>query len=56
MQCQRCNGLMVLERFDDIRDDTGQINFEGLRCLLCGEIVDPMILTNRMTTGSLLVH
>jgi len=56
MQCLRCNGLMVLERFDDIRDDTGQIHFEGLRCLLCGEIVDPTILTNRSTTGSLLVH
>ena len=56
MQCPRCNGLMVLERFDDIRDDTGQIHFDGLRCLLCGEIVDPMILTNRMTAGSLLVH
>ena len=56
MQCARCKGLMVIERFDDVRDDTGQIHFEGLRCLLCGEIVDPMILTNRMKTGSLLVH
>ena len=56
MQCLRCNGLMVLERFNDLWDNTGEIHFEGLRCLVCGEIVDPMILTNRTKTVPLLVH
>lgn len=56
MQCLRCGGLMISERFEDLGDDTGQICFYGLHCLICGEIVDPMILTNRMTVGSSLVH
>jgi hypothetical protein len=47
MRCPRCNGLMVDDWFQDIRDDTGRINFEGLRCLICGEVVDPVILRNR---------
>jgi len=47
MRCPRCNGLMVEDWFQDIRDDTGRINFEGLRCLSCGEVVDPVILRNR---------
>jgi len=47
MRCPRCKGLMVNERFQDIRDDTGQIYFEGYRCLACGEILDPLIVSNR---------
>ncbi|MBI3811642.1 MAG: hypothetical protein HY283_05500 [Nitrospirae bacterium] len=47
MQCPRCKGLMVDDWFQDIRDDTGSINFKGLRCLICGEVVDPVILHNR---------
>jgi len=47
MRCPRCKGLMVRERFQDIGDDTGQIYFEGLRCLVCGEILDPVIVANR---------
>jgi len=56
MQCLRCDGLMIAERFYDLEDDTGQIYFDGLRCLTCGEILDPMILINRMVAGSSLVH
>jgi hypothetical protein len=47
MRCPRCKGLMVNERFQDVRDDTGQIYFEGFRCLVCGEILDPLIVSNR---------
>lgn len=47
MQCPRCKGLMVDDWFQDVRDDTGSINFKGLRCLICGEVVDPVILHNR---------
>lgn len=47
MKCPRCTGHMVYESFDDIRDDTGSLSFYGWRCLLCGEILDPIILSNR---------
>lgn len=47
MRCPRCKGMMVKERFQDIEDDTGQIYFHGWRCLVCGEILDPVIVTNR---------
>lgn len=47
MRCPRCKGLMVDDWFQDIRDDTGRLHFEGLRCLICGEVVDPVILHNR---------
>ena len=37
-QCERCGGLMVSEEYDD---------FNGWRCILCGERVDPVILAQR---------
>ncbi len=56
MQCLRCDGLMIAERFYDFEDDTGQNCFDGLRCLVCGEIVDTTILINRMAVGCSLIH
>jgi hypothetical protein len=47
MECQRCMGFMVEEVFEDVRDDTGAVCFAGWRCVTCGEIQDPTILTNR---------
>ena len=48
MCCKRCNGLMIRDSFLDLRDDTGRFNFEGWRCLNCGEVVDPVVLTHRV--------
>ncbi|MBI3351142.1 MAG: hypothetical protein HY036_01040 [Nitrospirae bacterium] len=47
MQCHRCKGEMVVEKFQDFNDDTGRLNFHGWRCLICGEIFDPVIYSNR---------
>ena len=47
MECRRCMGFMVEEVFEDVRDDTGAVHFQGWRCVSCGEIQDPTILTNR---------
>lgn len=52
MSCQRCRGCMIRESFVDLRDDTGQLMFEGWRCLNCGEVVDPVVLTHRMESSS----
>ncbi|HET6464168.1 MAG TPA: hypothetical protein VFH55_00985 [Nitrospiria bacterium] len=54
MRCPRCEGLMVVERFCDVLDDAGKIYFEGLHCLVCGEILDATILMNRMAAGLLM--
>ena len=56
MQCPRCGGLMIVERFQDLLDETGRINFYALRCLLCSETLDPTILMNRTAGESSLVH
>jgi hypothetical protein len=44
----RCGGLMITEYYLDLEDDTGQIGITGLRCTSCGEVVDPVILRNRL--------
>jgi hypothetical protein len=45
--CTRCGGLMVVEYYIDLQDDTGQIGITALRCTSCGEVIDPTILRNR---------
>jgi hypothetical protein len=49
MNCARCQGVMVQDVFEDLDDDTGALSFTGWRCLLCGEIVDPVIASHRHT-------
>lgn len=39
-QCRRCGGLMVQE-------STGDPLTSGLRCVICGERIDPVILAHR---------
>lgn len=47
MRSTWCEGLMLMERFFDYRDDTGEIEFTGWRCIICGEILDAVIAGNR---------
>jgi hypothetical protein len=42
VKCHRCDGIMILERFYG----RGEV-FSGWRCVLCGEILDSLILENR---------
>ena len=42
MKCHRCNGAMVYEKFYSEDGD-----FFGWRCVVCGEIIDQVILKNR---------
>ena len=51
MNCQRCNGLMYPF---ELRDRRAQGRAAGLVCLLCGEIVDPVIAGNRTRSPELL--
>jgi hypothetical protein len=43
-RCHRCGGLMVKEKFTV---DFAALDFEGWRCVVCGEIIDPLIMANR---------
>lgn len=54
MECERCGGLMVSEKFYDLLDS--QIDFRGYRCLVCGEILDAMILKHRQNLEPALVQ
>lgn len=47
--CARCGGLMLITHYMDVLDDTGQIDMTALRCTSCGEVVDPVILQNRVS-------
>lgn len=42
--CPRCSGLMVREWFYDFH---GDMPFQGARCVMCGEILDSLILEHR---------
>ncbi len=43
MKCARCGGNMNYEKFY-----TNSEEFFGWRCIFCGEIIDQVILENRM--------
>jgi hypothetical protein len=42
MKCLRCRGAMIYDKFYGPHEQ-----FWGWKCLICGEIVDPVILENR---------
>jgi hypothetical protein len=47
-KCLRCSGAVIYDKFYSTNE-----TFWGWKCLICGEIVDPVILENRqlMQTG-----
>jgi hypothetical protein len=47
---------MIFEVFQDMQDDTGKISFSGYRCLICGEILDPVIVANRQNRPAPLLN
>jgi hypothetical protein len=42
LRCPRCGGNMVHESFFGLNEQ-----FTGLKCVICGEVIDPVILQNR---------
>lgn len=48
MDCTRCGGPMMQERFFDLLDDSGRYTFDAWRCLNCGEVCDAVIRANRV--------
>lgn len=54
--CTRCGGLMITEYYLDLEDDSGEIGITGLRCTSCGDVIDPVILRNRLNPMPDLLH
>lgn len=46
MRCQRCQGLLVCETFDDLNIETDFL-YTATRCINCGCIEDTVIRANR---------
>jgi len=46
-KCLRCKGAMIYDKFCGAREQ-----FWGWKCVICGEIVDPVILENRQLMSS----
>ena len=51
--CSRCGGLMVITDCFDVLSDTAEIDCMALRCIQCGDLVDPVILRNRINPPEL---
>lgn len=51
-RCSRCGGNMVQESFFGLDEQ-----FTGLKCVICGEVIDPVILKNRrlMEAGHVMI-
>ncbi|MCP9471829.1 MAG: hypothetical protein NNA30_03750 [Nitrospira sp.] len=45
--CARCGGLLVGHICMDLLNSDRELEFAALRCIQCGDIVDPVILRNR---------
>ncbi len=44
MTCQRCGGRMIFEKFYDVNNV-----FFGWHCVICGDILDAVILLHRLS-------
>lgn len=49
MVCQRCSGLLVCLRFDELREEW-QPGGSATRCINCGCVEDSVVLANRLRT------
>ena len=46
--CTRCGGFMVSHWCMNVNYDAGGMEILTQRCLQCGEVIDPVILENRL--------
>ena len=53
MGCRRCQGLMVPDLIDDLPEEWGLRGVSAWRCVVCGDIIDPVIVANRESRLSL---
>ncbi len=49
MKCVRCHSMMFSETYDDHQGTSGQ-RISAMHCVMCGDIVDQVILKHRHET------
>jgi hypothetical protein len=47
LNCDRCGGLLVPDFCTDLHNVTGEFDCSTLRCVQCGDVIDPVIQQNR---------
>ena len=47
MNCKKCGGLMVAEKFSFTSVESSPWKYSGARCLCCGRIEDAVILAHQ---------
>lgn len=47
MKCERCNGFVIAVSFVGGDDARGAWEYDGLKCLNCGHVTDPLLMKNR---------
>lgn len=47
MNCERCGGLMVVEDCLDFKGSDDGFWIKAMRCIMCGNLMDPMIARHR---------
>ncbi len=55
MNCWRCDGLMVADDLVDM-EDGANLWLRGVRCVICGEVLDRTILGHRILQHPKLLH
>lgn len=52
MECTRCEGVLVPDYSFDHLDASTPDRIRTWRCVMCGDVVDPVILHNRRTQAA----
>jgi hypothetical protein len=47
MKCERCNGFVIAMSFVGGDEALGAWEYDGVKCLNCGHIADPLSMRNR---------
>ena len=45
--CPRCQGFLILDDMHDVGDAVGLNLCFGMRCINCGNVIDPLIVRHR---------
>lgn len=56
MRCAECDGLMVADDLVDLRESYHPMWMRAWRCVACGNVIDPLILRNRMIQEAGALH
>ena len=45
--CARCGGFLVPVKYSELAHDTVEQTSRAWKCVSCGDVIDPVIATNR---------